>query len=240
LLLLVAGCSSLPPSLPTPDADRVASQMMAAVNAAAWEKTGAVRWDFDGRAKHLWDRRRGLARVEWSDVRALLDLQRRIGRAFEEGVEAHGEDAMELLDDAHGKWTNDAFWLNPVVKVFDPGTEREVVTETSTERGLVVRFTSGGRTPGDVYLFWLGIDGTPARWQMWTSNIPFKGMEASWDGWIVLETGARISTKHETFIIDIELHEVAGAFTLAELEPGADPFAELTICGDQPAVCTTF
>lgn len=205
--------------------------MLEAVNASAWEQTGAVRWDFDGRAKHLWDRRRHFSRVEWSDVRALIDLEKRTGRAFEEGVEVTGEDAIDLLDSAHAKWTNDSFWLNPMVKVFDPGTERALVEE-GTERGLIVRFTSGGRTPGDAYLIWLGIDGTPTRWQMWTSNLPFKGVEASWDEWIRLPTGARISTKHETFLIDIDLIGVEGAYTLGQLEPGPDPFAELLECGE--------
>ncbi len=240
--LCTAGCSGLPAATRGPEADRLAAEMMTAVNATAWEKTGAVRFRFRGTNAHLWDRRRGFAAVEWSDVRALVDLDRRRGRAFEAGVELHGEDAAELLDSAHARWTNDSFWLNPIVKAFDPGTERALVTEEGPpgERGLIVRFTSGGRTPGDAYLFWLGIDGTPVRWQMWTSKIPLKGMQATWDGWISLATGARVSTKHETWILDVDLTDVAGAFTLGELTEGPDPFAELTACEAQPALCVSF
>lgn len=227
--LLFAGCSSIPAGKPGPEADRLAREMVAAVNGEAWKKTGAVRWRFAGRTHHLWDRDRQLVQVEWGEVKALVDIDRRCGRVWEEAEEITGPDAAELLDDAHAHWTNDAFWLNPVVKVFDAGVIRERVTEEEPpgERGLIVRFSQGGRTPGDVYVWWVGIDGTPRRWQMWTSNIPIGGMEATWDEWIRLATGARISTKHETALIDILVTEVEGAYTLGELVPGPDPFAPL-------------
>ena len=237
---LIAGCSGMPRGERGLKADGLAREMMAAVDTRAWEQTGAVRWTFAGRADHLWDRRRGFARVEWSDARVLIDLDRRIGRAFVDAREVEGEGARELLDAAHAKWTNDAFWLNPIAKIFDPGTEREVIRRRETgERGLLVRFTSGGRTPGDAYLFWIAGRGAPIRWQMWTSNLPVAGASATWEGWIQLKTGARISTKHETGLIAIELTGVEGAFTLAGLEQ-PDPFAELLACREGRARCEPF
>ena len=225
--------------------------MLKAVNASAWEKTGAVRWSFAGRNQHLWDRRRGFSRVEWGDVRALIDLDHRIGRAFEmKGggggcppdkrycEEVRGEEAAKLLDSAHARWTNDSFWLNPIAKVFDPGVERELV-RAEQERGLLVRFASGGRTPGDVYVFWLRRD-VPYRWQMWVSILPIGGVSASWEGWIRLKTGARVSTKHSTGLMDLELTDVRGGYTLQGVEPGRDPFAELVACRDQPLLCASF
>lgn len=236
LLLVLVGCSSIPAGKPGPEADRLAREMAAAVDGEAWNKTGAVRWRFASRTRHLWDRARHLARVEWGSVQALVDIDGRCGRVWEDGEEITGLDATELLDDAHAHWTNDSFWLNPVVKVFDPGVVRERVDEDqrSGERGLIARFTRGGRTPGDVYVWWVGGDGTPRRWQMWTSNIPFGGMEATWDEWTPLATGALISTKHETAVLDIRVTELEGAFTLDALEPGPDPFASLR------ARCTKF
>ncbi len=200
--------------------------MRTAVRADAWAATGAVRWRFAGTNDHLWDRARSYARVRWDDHRVLLDLTTRRGRAWTDGAEVHGEDADGRVDEAHAKWVNDAFWLNPVVKVNDAGVTRARVVEDGVE-GLRVTYSSGGRTPGDTYLWWVGPDATPTRWQMWTSNIPIDGAKATWEGWIELATGARVSTVHETAVFTLRLTDVEGAATLAQLVPGADPFAEL-------------
>jgi hypothetical protein len=210
-----------------PSADRLANEMLRAVRSKSWEKTTAVRWTWAG-AKHLWDRKRGFAQVEWGDARVLIDLEHRTGLAFVDGREATGDEAAELVDAAHARWTNDSFWLNPMVKVFDPGTERQRVEGSDpSERGLLVRFNSGGRTPGDTFVFWLAGNGLPIRWQMWASIIPVKGVSATWDGWIALKTGALISTSHEIGPLDIRVGGVEGAYTLSWLAPGPDPFAPL-------------
>lgn len=226
-LLCAMGCGGAPPAGETgPAADAVAKRMVAAVHGEAWAATGAVRWTFAGRHEHLWDRERSFARVKWGDHRVLVDLTTKQGRAWDDGVELQGEDLAEALDDAHAKWVNDAFWLNPVVKVFDDGVERARVVDEGQE-GLRVTYRSGGRTPGDTYLWWLAKDGTPVRWQMWTSNVPVDGAKATWEGWVELASGARVSTRHSTAVFDLELTDVAGTRTLAELEPGGDPFALL-------------
>ncbi len=228
-------CRGAPPvGTPGPQADARARAMMAAVRTEAWSNTGAVRFVFAGKNRHVWDRRRGFSEVVSGDRRAQLAVDRRVGIAFRGKVRLDGDEAREALDDAHAKWTNDAFWLNPVAKAFDPGTERLVVPEKDGRRGLIVRYTSGGRTPGDAYLWWLDPDDRPVAWQMWTSNIPVGGVEASWERWIELDTGALVATKHELPLFGLGLTEVAGAERLEQL-PGmgeSDRFAELLACLD--------
>lgn len=241
-LLLCAGCgASRPVGESGADADALARAMMKAVDADAWQRTGAVQWGFGGRNDHLWDRRRMFSRVRWSDYEVLVDLTRRRGRAFENGQEVTGEDAAELVDDAHAKWVNDSFWLNPVVKAFDGGTQRQRVTleDDDPRRAVMVAYASGGRTPGDAYLWIFGQDDKPEAWQMWTSNIPVGGVEASWERWEQLATGAWIATLHKTAIFDLELTDVGGAATLGDLVKGADPFAPLLACDETPAKCAT-
>ncbi len=203
-------------------ADELARRMMAAIDDSAWQRTGAVTWTFRGAHQHLWDRQRNLARVRWDDYEVLLDLASKEGIA-RNGGQPVGVDALEpLLAKAWALWCNDAFWLNPISKLFDHGTRRQL-----SGSKLLVTYTEGGVTPGDSYLWTVGDDGLPTAWQMWTSIIPLGGIKTSWEDWITLETGAKISTRHHTFVGDLDLGNIHGGTTLADLEPGPDPFAEL-------------
>jgi hypothetical protein len=51
---------------------------------------------------------------------------------------------------------------------------------------------------------------------------------ATWGGWISLPTGAKVSTLHRIGPFTLEIRDVAGAKSLAELLSGEkDPFAGL-------------
>lgn len=223
--LLVLGYSlndPRPEGQPGPEADALARSMEAAVNKEAWDRTGAVRWSFFERHHYIWDRERGLVELRWGDSRALVRTADGTGRVWSGGKEQTGEDAKEGLSAAYAYWINDSFWLNPVVKFFDPGVERSLVTLDDGRDALLVSYSSGGMTPGDAYLWIPGPDGLPAAWRMWVQIIPIGGIETSWEGWTELSTGAKISTQHEgwgrtmTFISDVE-----GAEDLEAL--GVDP-----------------
>lgn len=199
-----------PKGQPGPEADALARSMEAAVNKAAWDRTGAVRWSFFERHHYVWDRERGLVELRWGDSRALFRTADRSGRAWSSGVEQTGEDAKEALSAAYAYWINDAFWLNPVVKLFDPGVERSLVKLEDGRNALLASYSSGGVTPGDAYLWIPGPDGLPEAWRMWVQVIPVGGIETSWEGWVELGTGAKVSTMHGgrgrmmTFMTNVE------------------------------------
>lgn len=211
-----------PEGQPGPEADALARTMESAVNKEAWDRTGAVRWSFFEQHHYVWDRERGLVELRWGDSRALFRTADQTGRAWSAGVEQTGEDAIAALKAAYAYWINDAFWLNPVAKFFDPGVERSLVKLDDGRDALLVSYGSGGVTPGDAYLWIPGPDGLPQAWRMWVQIIPIGGIETSWEGWTELSTGAKVSTQHEgwkrlmTFISDVE-----GAKNLEGL--GADP-----------------
>lgn len=211
-----------PEGRPGPEADALARSMEAAVDKEAWERTGAVKWSFFEQHHYVWDRARGLVELQWGESRALFRTADQTGRVWSNGVEQGEDDAKEALRTAYAYWINDSFWLNPVVKLFDPGTERSVVELEDGRDALLVSYTSGGVTPGDAYLWIPGPDGLPAAWRMWVQVIPIGGIEVSWEGWTELRTGAKISTEHEgwgrsmTFITNLE-----GAENLDVL--GVDP-----------------
>jgi hypothetical protein len=211
-----------PQGQPGPDADALARSMEAAVNKEAWDRTGAVRWSFFEQHHYVWDRERDLVELRWGDSRALFRTADQTGRIWSAGTEQTGEDAKEALGAAYAYWINDSFWLNPVVKFFDPGVERSLVKLDDGRDALLVSYASGGVTPGDAYLWIPDDDGLPVAWRMWVQIIPIGGIETSWEGWNELSTGAKVATQHEgwgrlmTFISNVE-----GAEDLEAL--GAEP-----------------
>ena len=227
LVALWAGLRHAPtPTSPGADAEALAHEMVRAVDGDAWSRTGAVRWTVQGRA-HLWDRQRGLARVEWGKKRVLLDVNSRKGRAWRDGRElADGPDKQKLLDRAYALWINDSFWLNPVVKAFDDGTSRARGT-VDGKRALLVSYASGGLTPGDKYLWILDEHARPVAWRLWVKILPVGGIEFSWGGWTRLSTGAWVATSHKALGLDVvPIRDVAAGATLRDLEPD-DPFAPI-------------
>ncbi|MEM9195710.1 MAG: hypothetical protein AAGF12_41470 [Myxococcota bacterium] len=213
-----------PTGTPGAEAEALAVAMETAIEKEAWERTGAVRWDFGGRQQHLWDRQRNFSRVRWDETEVLLRLDDQTGRAYEGGTELTGAVAEERVAEAWSFFCNDSFWLNPIAKLRDDGV---TLSHVDGERpGLLVEYASGGVTPGDAYLWHVGEDHLPTAWRMWVSIIPIGGLEASWEGWTTLSTGAKVATQHDIGPLDLVLSDVAGAATLAELEED-DPFAPL-------------
>ena len=216
-----------PKGIPGPEAERVANEMLTAVDASAWKETGAVRFTFRNH-HHLWDRRRNYDQIESGKRKVLLRVREQTGRAWENGAEVNPERTAGLVRDAYAQWVNDAFWLNPVVKIFDRGVTRSIVRDDSGTH-LMIEYTSGGLTPGDAYLWTPVENGTPPTgWRIWAQRLPIGGLSATWEGWINLSTGARVSTLHRIGPFTLEIKDVAGARSLAELLSGAaDPFASL-------------
>jgi hypothetical protein len=199
------------------EAENLAKKMLKATNAAAWRKTGAVRWTFAGRNQHLWDRVNHRVEVKWSDYRVLLRIHSKTGRAWQGQSELAGSELEDALDQAHKYWINDSFWLNPIAKIFDPGVERQLVKLDRNKVGLLMQFSDGGRTPGDAYLWRLDQDGLPKSWQMWASILPVGGVHSTWSNWQTLSTGARISTTHVLRLFTIEITDLEGAESIDKL-----------------------
>jgi hypothetical protein len=130
---------------------------------------------------------------------------------------------MKLIKKAWEIWVNDAFWLNPVSKIYDPGTSRSLVPTAEGNFGLLVEYSSGGSTPGDVYLWEVDSTGLPYKWRMWVSIIPMGGMEATWENWIETDTGVKISTLHKMSGMELKLTDVKTAADLVTLT-GEDIF----------------
>ena len=214
-----------PVGTPGPEAEALARRMEAAVRADRWAETGAIEWTFFVN-HHLWDKERGFVEVRQRDLRVLLRTSDQTGVAFRGGEALHGEQLREALESAWGYFCNDSFWLNPLVKLFDPGTTRSIV-QVDGRDALLVEYSSGGVTPGDAYLWLVDDDGTPNEWRMWVSVLPIGGVPTPWDGFVTLPTGARVATEHGEGLLGFHLEDVRGAATLTDLVGTEDPFAAL-------------
>lgn len=228
LALTSASCASLPAG-DNNGADDVARAIEASVNKPAWDQTGAVKFGFRKQRQHVWDKERGFFHMQRGDEEVWLDLWDRGGFAKKAGVDVTDEATRaKLLNDAWALFCNDTFWLNPLVKLFDEGVTRELVT-VDGRRGLKVSYASGGTTPGDAYV-WILDEAMkkPVAVKMWVSALPVKGIEFTWTSWTTLATGARVTTTHNAGPVEVTVDDPVGATSLSALEPNApDRFAAL-------------
>ncbi len=209
-----------------PAADQLAEKMMAAVGKTAWDSTKYVRWTFaNGGHEYFWDKERNFVKVAWEGNEVLLDTKSVAGRAWQNGQEVTGDAGHAIVWEAWGLFCNDSYWLNPVVKAFDPGTERSIVKLKEGREGLKVQYKTGGVTPGDSYIWVLDENHRPMAWKMWVKIIPLGGLENSWEGWQTLSTGAQVSTTHTFFGKPMQMiSDVEAGMSLSDFGLVEDPF----------------
>jgi len=229
IIVGVIANEKMPEGTPSPEADATANKMLQAINYAAWDSTTYVQWTFRGSGEHdyLWDKDRHLVRVIWGAHKVLLNTKTVSGKAFKGEQELEGGSADELVQTAWNYFCNDSFWLNAPAKVFDPGTSRSLVKLEDGRDGLMIRYESGGVTPGDAYVWILDESGLPVAWKMWVKIIPIGGVEASWEDWMTLSTGSKISVGHNMAGIKMKLTNVKGAMNWTAMGEERDPFENL-------------
>lgn len=222
-------------------ADALAKQLEASIDPQAWARTGAITWTHAMRNTHLWDRKRGFDRVSFKDGTTVwIDLATQQGVVEKNGQPQEGAAKAQGLKDAYRWWVNDSFWLNPLVKTFDPGVTRkkvELKDDPDGKTGLLLQYSSGGVTPGDSYLWYAPESGPPRAWRMWVSVLPVGGLRVSWEDWTKLETGVQVATTHDLGGFKFRLTDLKAAEKVEDLADGTDPFARLT--GAAPVATST-
>ncbi len=210
--------TDLPKGTTGQEAEALAQDMLTALNKPAWDQLRYLRWSFFGGKHHYhWDKLNNIAIIEWKDNKVVMNLDQVNGRAYANGVEQQGEDKQKLIDKAWGFWCNDSFWFCAPFKIMDKGVSRSIV-EKEGKKGLLVSYESGGVTPGDSYLWWLDDNNIPSSWQMWTKVLPVKGIENTWEEWVSLGNGAKISTAHGGGLpMKVKLSNVAGGMNLQDI-----------------------
>lgn len=201
----------LPTGVKGAHADQLATKMLNALDYQAYENTNLIEWTYKKRRHYKWKKKDFKCTVYWGDYKVELNLKNKnLHTAYIHNFKVDGDQATKLITKAINYFNNDAFWLVAPYKVFDDGTERQIVTLENGEQGLLVTHTSGGFTPGDSYLWLLDNDYKPRAFKMWTSALPIQGLEASWTDWTITESKAQLPTFHKILILGIEIHDVTG------------------------------
>ncbi|RAJ07105.1 hypothetical protein [Arenibacter echinorum] len=171
-----------------------------------------MEWSFaNGKHHYRWDKEADIVFVAWSDYQVQLNLKvPSKSSVVKDKVPLDSEEREKLIKMATSYFNNDSFWLVAPFKIFDPGTERSIVSLKDGTQELLVTYSSGGDTPGDSYLWKLQPNGFPISFKMWVSIIPIGGIEASWDDWQVTESGAFLPSKHSIGPITLDMGDVKG------------------------------
>lgn len=202
----------LPEGRSGPEADALAQKMLTSLNYEQYQNTRFIEWSFrNGSHLYKWDRQLRKAEVQWDAYRVELDLintDSSIG--YKNGNRLNANENGDVVEEAIALFNNDSFWLVAPYKIFDAGTQREIVTLEDGSDGLLVTFGRGGTTPGDSYLWVLQPSGFPKSFKMWVKIIPIGGVEATWDEWLVTESGAFLPKSHVMGPLELSMGDVRG------------------------------
>lgn len=202
---------SLPKGTYGKEADELAEKMMSSINKKAFDNTEILTWSFRGKHHYEWKKQEGLVNVTWDNnfvTVNLNDYSKSIG------------DSPKLIETAIKFFNNDSFWLIAPYKVFDDGVERSIV-KVDDKDALLIKYTSGGTTPGDSYLWILDDNYTPVSFKMWTQIIPIGGVSATWNDLITADSGIKLPKSHTLSIFGFKINMgVVKAFN-----PNADKLA---------------
>jgi hypothetical protein len=193
------------------EAEILAVKMLDALNYEAFKKTNYIEWTFRNKHHYKWEKDKNICAVYWKDYKVILHLNNiENSKVYVHNFSIKGEIEKELLEEAINYFNNDSFWLVAPYKIYDPGTERRLVTLENGDKGLLITYTSGGSTPGDSYLWILDENGKPKSFKMWTSILPLQGLEASWSDWVITKSGAQLPTFHRLLFFGLDMGEVKG------------------------------
>ena len=218
VLLVAFGClyfmynEKLPEGKTGSEADALAQKMLNSLNNEKYQNTRFLEWSFRGGAyEYQWDRQRSMVAVKWDDYLVQLDLiSPKSSIVFKNNERLNENKSAGLIEDAMDSFNNDSFWLVAPYKVFDKGTQRSIVPLEDGLSGLLVTYTTGGSTPGDSYLWILQPNGFPKSYKMWVKIIPIGGIEATWDDWAVMESGAFLPKTHQLGPLEISMGAIRG------------------------------
>ncbi|WP_027137474.1 hypothetical protein [Gaetbulibacter saemankumensis] len=196
----------LPKGIEGKQADSLAHAMLVALNHEAYQNTNTIEWSFKKRRHYKWDKKNNMCDVYWKEYKVTLDLNNHTySKAYIHSFNVDSKAGEDLKTKALDYFKNDSFWLVAPYQVFDKNTLRQVVELENNNLGLLVTYLKEQDETNDSYLWFFDDDGKPKAFKMWTSQLPFNGLTASWNDWETTETGAILPTFHKLFILGLEI-----------------------------------
>jgi hypothetical protein len=176
-------------------ANALANKILKAINHEAYKETRYVAWSFGGVRQYAWDKEKHIVAVSWDSIRVQLhpnDLPKSTV-FFNDKLQQKSDST--LVRKANNLFNNDSFWLVAPHKLFDTGTIRRLQKEEGND-ALLVKYTRGGTTPGDSYLWILDSNYVPKSYKMYVPSMKMNGVSSTWQDWITTESGALLPTNH--------------------------------------------
>lgn len=176
-------------------ANLLATKILKAIKHKNYLTTRYLEWSFAGKRSFKWDKQKHIVDVSWEDFRVNLypqDIEKSTIFFKDEKQEDTDEKVVKKAWDI---FNNDSFWLVAPHKLFDDGVIRNIETIDGKET-LRVTYTSGGTTPGDSYVWILDSNYVPKSYKMYLKNGRINGTLATWEDWIITESGTLLPTNH--------------------------------------------
>ncbi|MGJ8743075.1 hypothetical protein [Polaribacter sp.] len=176
-------------------ADELAHKILKAINHKAYKNTRYIEWSFAGKRHFKWDKEKHIVDISWDTIRVNLHPQE-----TEKSTVFFNEKQQETIDKKIVKkawdiFNNDSFWLVAPHKLFEKGIIRSI-QKVENKEALLVKYTTGGTTPGDAYLWILDSTYVPKSYKMFVPSMKMKGTTATWEDWKQTESGTLLPTNH--------------------------------------------
>jgi len=176
-------------------ADELANKILKAVKHKSYKNTRYLEWSFAGKRSFKWDKAKHIADVSWDTIRVKLHPQEK-----EKSIVFYNEKKQKNADSAIVKkawdiFNNDSFWLVAPHKLFDYGTIRSI-KKIDDKNALLVKYTTGGTTPGDSYLWFFDENFVPTSFKMYVPSMKMNGVSATWQDWITTKSETLLPTNH--------------------------------------------
>ncbi|WMI70243.1 hypothetical protein [Mangrovimonas sp. YM274] len=196
----------LPAATQSEAGDAMAKNMLKALNYEAFQNTNIIEWTHKRRRHYKWNKEEHTCTVYWQEYKVDLDLSDyNKSKCYVHNFRVEGDTGDELLNEAISFYENDSFWLVAPYTVFDEGVTRHIATLEDGSKGLLVTYS-----PEEAYVWKLDANGFPKSLKMWTDQLPFGGIEMSWNDWTTTESGAQLPTFHKFMVFGIQLNDVVG------------------------------
>jgi len=71
---------------PSPQADQLAQEMLAALNKPAWDSLKLLKWEFMRGEKFMWNKKTNQAIISWDNSKGHMNLDDQSGKAYINGT----------------------------------------------------------------------------------------------------------------------------------------------------------
>lgn len=176
-------------------ADELANKILKAIKHEAYKKTRFIEWSFAGKRHYKWDKEKHIVAVSWDTIRVNLQPNNMDKSTVFYHEKLQQTSDSTIVKKANKLFNNDSFWLVAPHKLFEDGIIRSIKKEDGKDV-LLVKYTTGGSTPGDSYLWILDENYIPKSYKMNVPSMKMNEVPATWEDWITTESGTLLPTNH--------------------------------------------